>query len=132
MTIAAGPFKKDPKGVLKKVLANFHFPMIVKAVTEDTTHFQQEVADAKEFAAAVGRGQKSEGKKVVAEAVSCDFTKENFAAKPDLSAPGADEAPEEEFCDNCGRLMVLKNGPWGPFMSCRDTRTTRLARRSGS
>ena len=43
------------------------------------------------------------GKRVTAEPVSCDFTKENFAAKPDLSAPGADEAPEEEFCDNCGR-----------------------------
>ncbi len=55
---------------------------------------------------------------MTAEPVSCDFTKENFAAKPDLCAPGADEAPEEEFCDNCGRVMVLKNGPWGPFMSC--------------
>jgi DNA topoisomerase-1 len=50
--------------------------------------------------------------------VSCDFTKENFAAKPDLSAPGADEVAEEEFCDNCGRVMVLRNGPWGPFMAC--------------
>ena len=54
------------------------------------------------------------------EQVSCDFTKENFAAKPDLSAPGADDVPEEEFCDNCGKVMVLKNGPWGPFMSCPD------------
>jgi DNA topoisomerase-1 len=81
------------------------------------TNFQQEVADAKQFAAAIAAAQ-GKGKKVVAEPVSCDFTKENFAAKPDLSAPGADEAPEEEFCDNCGRQMVLKNGPWGPFMSC--------------
>jgi DNA topoisomerase-1 len=75
------------------------------------------VEDAKEFTKAVAQAQ-GKGKKVTAEPVSCDFTKENFAAKPDLSAPGADEAPEEEFCDNCGRLMVLKNGPWGPFMSC--------------
>jgi DNA topoisomerase-1 len=52
--------------------------------------------------------------------VSCDFTKENFAAKPDLSAPGADDVPEKEFCDNCGKEMVLKNGQWGPFMSCPD------------
>ncbi len=22
------------------------------------------------------------------------------------------------FCDNCGRVMVLRNGPWGPFMAC--------------
>ena len=117
VVIAAAPWKKDPKAVLKKVLKNFHFPMIVKAMTFDMPNFQQEVADAKEFAAAVADAQ-GKGKKVVAEPVSCDFTKENFAAKPDLSAPGADEAPEEEFCDNCGRQMVLKNGPWGPFMSC--------------
>ena len=117
VVIAAAPWKKDPKAVLKKVLGNFHFPMIVKAVTFDETNFQQEVADAKEFAKAVATAQ-TKGKKVVAEAVSCDFTKENIAAKPDLTAPGADEAPEEEFCDNCGRQMVLKNGPWGPFMSC--------------
>ena len=117
MTIAAAPWKKDPKALLKKVLKNFHFPMIVKAMTFDETNWQTEVADAKEFAKAVAEAQ-PKGKKVVAEPVSCDFTKENFSAKPDLSAPGADEAPEEEFCDNCGRLMVLKNGPWGPFMSC--------------
>ena len=50
------------------------------------------------------RGCSGKGKKVTVEPVSCDFTKENFAAKPDLSAPGADDAePEEEFCDNCGR-----------------------------
>jgi DNA topoisomerase-1 len=117
VTIAAGPWKKDPKAVLKKVLASFHFPMIVKALAGDETTFERQVADAKEFAAAVALAQKN-GKTVKAEPVSCDFTKENFAAKPDLSAPGADEAPEDEYCDNCGRLMVLKNGPWGPFMSC--------------
>jgi len=117
VVIAAAPWKKDPKAVLKKVLANFHFPMIVKGVTFDETNFSEEVADAKQFAAAVAKAA-IKGKKVVAEAVSCDFTKENIAAKPDLTAPGADEAPEEEFCDNCGRQMVLKNGPWGPFMSC--------------
>jgi DNA topoisomerase-1 len=117
VTIAAAPWKKDPKAVLKKVLKSFHFPMIVKASTFDDFTFEQQVDDAKAFAAAVATAQKK-GKKVTAEPVSCDFTKENIAAKPDLTAPGADEAPEEEFCDNCGRLMVLKNGPWGPFMSC--------------
>src|SRR6202034_2213416 len=59
-----------------------------------------------------------QGKKVTAEPFSCDFTKENFAAKPDLSAPGADEVAEEEFCDNCGRVMVWRYGPWGRFMAC--------------
>ena len=117
VVIAAGPWKKDAKAVLKKVLGSFHFPMIVKASAGDETTFEKQVEDAQEFAAAVAAAQ-PKGKKVTAEPVSCDFTKENFAAKPDLSAPGADEAPEEEFCDNCGRQMVLKNGPWGPFMSC--------------
>ena len=36
--------------MLKKVLTSFHFPMIVKSVQEDMVHFQQEVADAKQFA----------------------------------------------------------------------------------
>jgi DNA topoisomerase-1 len=117
VTIPAGPWKRDPKALLKKVLKSFHFPMLVKAVTGDMTNFERQVEDAKKFAAAVAEAQ-GKGKTVKAEPVSCDFTKENFAAKPDLSAPGADEAPEEEYCDNCGRLMVLKNGPWGPFMSC--------------
>jgi DNA topoisomerase-1 len=117
MTIAAGPWKKDPKAVTKKVTKAFAFPMVVKATTEDVIEYSKEVGDAKEMAAAIGEAAE-QGKKVTVEPVSCDFTKENFAAKPDLSAPGADEVAEEEFCDNCGRVMVLRNGPWGPFMAC--------------
>jgi DNA topoisomerase I len=50
---------------------------------------------------------------------SCTFTKENIADKPDLNTPEAQEAGDtEEYCENCGRVMVLKRGPWGPFMSC--------------
>ncbi len=47
---------------------------------------------------------------------SCKFTKENFATKPDLQTPEGEA--EEEYCENCGRVMVLRNGPWGPFMAC--------------
>ncbi len=117
MTIAAGPWKKDQKAVLKKVTTAFTFPIIVKATTEDMIEYSKEVLNAKELVAAIEEAADA-GKKVTAEQFSCDFTKENFAAKPDLSAPGADEAPEEEACDNCGRTMVLRNGPWGPFMAC--------------
>ena len=117
MTIAMGPWKKDPKAITKKVVAALKFPLTVRAMVEDETFFSKDVEDTKEMAAAIGEAT-GKGKKVTVEQVSCDFTKENFAAKPDLSAPGADEAPEEEFCDNCGRQMLLKNGPWGPFMSC--------------
>jgi DNA topoisomerase-1 len=50
---------------------------------------------------------------------SCTFTKENTADKPDLNTPEAQEAGEqEEYCDNCGRVMVLRRGPFGMFMSC--------------
>jgi DNA topoisomerase-1 len=117
MTVAAGPWKKDSKAVMKKITKAFSFPIIVKATTEDVIEYSKETLNAKDLAAAIEEAAAA-GKKVTAEPFSCDFTKENFAAKPDLSAPGADEVAEEEFCDNCGRVMVLRNGPWGPFMAC--------------
>jgi len=117
MIVAAGPWKKDAKAVTKKITTAFSFPIIVKATTDDVIEYSKETLNAKELAAAVDEAAAA-GKKVTAEPFSCDFTKENFAAKPDLSAPGADEVAEEEFCDNCGRVMVLRNGPWGPFMAC--------------
>ena len=123
VTVAMGPWKKDPKAVLKKVTGALDFPMTVRATVEDNSVFAKEVATAKELAAAVEEAAEdttNKGKKVFVEQVSCDFTKENYAAKPDLSAPGADDVPEKEFCDNCGKEMVLKNGQWGPFMSCPD------------
>jgi DNA topoisomerase I len=117
MIVAAGPWKKDSKAVLKKITKAFSFPIIVKATTEDVIEYSKETLNAKDLTSAIDEAAAA-GKKVTAEPFSCDFTKENFAAKPDLSAPGADEVAEEEFCDNCGRVMVLRNGPWGPFMAC--------------
>ena len=117
MTVAAGPWKKDQKAVVKKITAALHYPMTVKASTDDEVAFTKEAADAKALVAAIEEAFDA-GKKVTVETFSCDFTKENFAAKPDLSAPGVEEDAEEEFCDNCGRVMVLRNGPFGPFMSC--------------
>ncbi len=119
MTVAAGPWKKDPKALTKKITSAFTFPMTVKAMTEDVTEFSREVEDAKALAAAINDAA-PKGKKVIVEPFSCDFTKENFAAKPDLASPDAqgEGEQEEEFCDNCGRTMVLRNGPWGPFMAC--------------
>ncbi|HUZ93670.1 MAG TPA: type I DNA topoisomerase, partial [Edaphobacter sp.] len=103
MTVAMGPWKKDAKAITKKVTSAFEFPMIVKATTDDVIEYSKEVDDVKELAASINAAAE-EGKKITVEPVSCDFTKENFAAKPDLSAPGADDVPEEEFCDNCGRV----------------------------
>jgi len=123
VTVGAAPWKKDAKAVTKKITKALSFPMTVRAVEDGSQVFTREVADVKEMTAAVGEALEDaagKGRKVTVEQVSCDFTKENFAAKPDLSAPGADDVPEKEFCDNCGKEMVLKNGPFGPFMSCPD------------
>ena len=50
---------------------------------------------------------------------SCTFTKENFAAKPEISAAeGQDGEQAEEYCEACGRVMVLKRGRFGAFMAC--------------
>jgi DNA topoisomerase-1 len=57
---------------------------------------------------------------VKVEQVNCTFTKENLAAKPDLmNTPEAQEAgTAEEYCEACGRVMVLKRGQFGMFMAC--------------
>ena len=50
---------------------------------------------------------------------SCTFTRENLAAKPEMNTPEAQEAEQaEEYCENCGRAMVLKRGRFGMFMAC--------------
>ena len=52
---------------------------------------------------------------------SCTFTKENTAGKPDMNTPEAQEADEkDEYCENCGKVMVLRRGPFGMFMACPD------------
>jgi len=118
IVVPAGPWKKDPKKILKKITAEFSFPMYVKAITEDTTEFEKEVSDVKQISAAVEEAA-GKGKKIVVAPFSCDFTKENFEAKPNLNTPDAlDAEQEEEFCENCGRVMVLRNGPFGQFMAC--------------
>lgn len=52
---------------------------------------------------------------------SCTFTKENTVNKPDLNTPEAQEASEqEEYCENCGKVMVMRRGPFGMFLACPD------------
>ncbi|ADV83882.1 type I DNA topoisomerase [Terriglobus saanensis] len=120
MTIAVSGYKKDAKAVATKITAKFKFPFAIKGMVDDAEAFSEEVHDAKELTAALKLAAER-GKKIVADPVSCDFTKENYADKPDLAAGDAQGTEEEEeYCDNCGKQMVLKNGPWGPFMACQD------------
>jgi DNA topoisomerase-1 len=59
---------------------------------------------------------------------SCTFTKENPINLPDLDSADMQETVQEEYCENCGRVMVLKRGRFGQFMACTgypDCKTTR-------
>ncbi len=59
---------------------------------------------------------------------SCTFTKENPINLPDLDSAELQETTQEEYCENCGRVMVLKRGRFGQFMACTgypDCKTTR-------
>src|SRR5262249_52185296 len=49
---------------------------------------------------------------------SCTFTKENPINLPDLDTAEMPETSQEEYCENCGRVMVLKRGRFGQFMAC--------------
>jgi DNA topoisomerase I len=119
VTIASSAWEKDGKKAIKKIESKLAYPMTVKttggagiapaAVTAKTR---------KELEAALA-GVAAPDRKLVVEQVSCKFTKENFEAKPNLQAAEAQNAEaEEEFCENCGRVMVLRNGPFGQFMAC--------------
>ncbi|MGA3212104.1 MAG: type I DNA topoisomerase [Terriglobales bacterium] len=59
---------------------------------------------------------------------SCSFTRENPIDLPDLDSADTQETSQEEYCENCGRTMVLKRGRFGQFMACTgypDCKTTR-------
>jgi DNA topoisomerase I len=59
---------------------------------------------------------------------SCTFTKENPINLPDLDSADLQETQQEEYCENCGRVMVLKRGRFGQFMACTgypECKTTR-------
>jgi DNA topoisomerase-1 len=54
----------------------------------------------------------------------CDYIKD---LSPELPAE-ADGTPKIEYCDNCGKEMVIKRGRFGVFLACKgypDCKTTR-------
>jgi DNA topoisomerase-1 len=59
---------------------------------------------------------------------TCTFTKENPIDLPDLDSADMQETSQQEYCENCGRPMVLKRGRFGQFMACTgypECKTTR-------
>lgn len=119
VTIASSAWEKDPKKALKKLEGKLEYPMTVKTTGgAGPAPASLTAANAKELQAAM-KAAAAPDRKLIVEQVSCKFTKENFEAKPNLNTPEAQGAEaEEEFCENCGRVMVLRNGPFGQFMAC--------------
>jgi DNA topoisomerase-1 len=58
----------------------------------------------------------------------CTYTRELTVDLPDLDSAGIGEQGDEEYCQNCGRTMVLKKGRFGTFYACSgypDCKTTK-------
>ena len=48
----------------------------------------------------------------------CTYTRELTVDLPDVDKADLSEQGEEEYCENCGRPMVLKKGRFGTFFAC--------------
>ncbi|MGA2136216.1 MAG: type I DNA topoisomerase [Bryobacteraceae bacterium] len=58
----------------------------------------------------------------------CTYTRELTVDLPDVDKVDLAEQGEEEYCENCGRPMVLKKGRFGTFYACSgypDCKTTK-------
>jgi DNA topoisomerase-1 len=58
----------------------------------------------------------------------CTYTRELTVDLPDVDKADLTEQGEEEYCENCGRPMVLKKGRFGTFYACTgypDCKTTK-------
>ncbi len=58
----------------------------------------------------------------------CTYTRELTVDLPDIEGADLSEQGEEEYCENCGRPMVLKKGRFGTFYACTgypDCKTTK-------
>ncbi|HYA15909.1 MAG TPA: type I DNA topoisomerase [Bryobacteraceae bacterium] len=58
----------------------------------------------------------------------CTYTRELTVDLPDVDSANLGEQGEDEYCENCGRPMVLKKGRFGTFFACSgypDCKTTK-------
>jgi DNA topoisomerase-1 len=58
----------------------------------------------------------------------CTYTRELTVDLPDVDKVDLAEQGDEEYCENCGRPMVLKKGRFGTFFACTgypDCKTTK-------
>ena len=58
----------------------------------------------------------------------CTYTRELTVDLPDIEGADLSDQGDEEYCENCGRPMVLKKGRFGTFFACSgypDCKTTK-------
>jgi DNA topoisomerase-1 len=58
----------------------------------------------------------------------CTYTRELTVDLPDVDKADLSEQADEEYCENCGRPMVMKKGRFGTFYACTgypDCKTTK-------
>ncbi len=58
----------------------------------------------------------------------CTYTRELTVDLPDIEGADLSDQGDEEYCENCGRPMVLKKGRFGTFYACSgypDCKTTK-------
>jgi DNA topoisomerase I len=58
----------------------------------------------------------------------CTYTRELMVDLPDIDKADLSEQGDEEYCENCGRPMVMKKGRFGTFYACTgypDCKTTK-------
>jgi hypothetical protein len=106
--------------------------MYVKAMNEDTTESSVKVEDKAELISAL-QAAAGQGNKLVVEPESCDFTKENFAAKPDLNSPGRRmRRQRRSSATTAGGRWCCGMGRGGRLWLALGTTRIRRARRFGS
>jgi DNA topoisomerase-1 len=61
----------------------------------------------------------------------CTYTRELTVDLPDVDNADLSEQGDEEYCENCGRPMVLKKGRFGTFLACTGYPECKTTKRIG-
>ncbi len=108
--------------------------------TKDLTHAETHMTDIKRMERPTGQDCEKCGKPLVIKwgkhgsfiactgYPECTYTRELTVDLPDVDGADLTEQDSEEYCENCGRTMVLKKGRFGTFYACTgypDCKTTK-------
>ena len=108
--------------------------------TKDLTHAETHMTDIKRMERPTGQDCEKCGKPLVIKwgkhgsfiactgYPECTYTRELTVDLPDVDGADLTEQDAEEYCENCGRTMVLKKGRFGTFFACTgypDCKTTK-------